>query len=168
MSAGSPPLHEVIGQIPDIGMLQDITLHLDAGLASSLGYHRHSLVRFAPKLIRCFAGLECNGPRQRCVVEIVFVSDFDFALGLLDMVMDCGHGMGRLTGFKYVELRMGYLHKTMERMEFLVRTYTHLNGDLAVTLGEGKLLDDERDVCWTYRPRQVSEVVAVPRERRAR
>ena len=59
---------------------------------------------------------------------------------------------------------MGYLHKTMERMEFLVRTYTHLNEDPAVTLGEGKLLNDERDVCWTYRPRQVSEVVAVPRE----
>lgn len=155
----------MIGQIPDIGMLQDITLHLDAGLATSLGYHRHSLVRIAPKLIRCFAGLECNGPRQRCVVEIAFVSDFDFVVGLMDMISDCGQGMGRLTGFRNVELRMGYLHKTMERMEFVVRMYTHLNEDIAVTLGEGKLLDDERDVCWTCRPRKVSEVVAVQRER---
>ena len=62
----------------------------------------------------------------------------------MDMISDCGQGRGRLTGFKNVELRMGYLHKTMERMEFVIRMYTHLNEDIAVTLGEGKLLDDER------------------------
>lgn len=54
---------------------------------------------------------------------------------------------GSIDRVRNVELRMGYLHKTMERMEFVVRMYTHLNEDIAVTLGEGKLLGDERDVC---------------------
>lgn len=81
------------------------------------------------------------------------VNGYDLGLwtrnGSIDRVQECG-------------VEDGYLHKTMERMKLVVRMYTHLNEDIAVTLGEGKLLDDERDVCWTYRPWKVSEVVAVP------
>ena len=165
MPAGSPPLHEVMGQIPDIGMLQDITLHLDGRLAASLGYNKLSLVIFATMLIKRFAGLESSVPRQRFVVEIVFDSNSDFAAGLLDMMTDVGTGMDRLTGFKTVELRTRYLRKTRGRMEFLVPLYTHLKEDLAMTLGEGKLVHDEGDICWTYHPWKVNEVVAAPRER---
>lgn len=120
-SVRSPPLHEEIEHIPDLTQLQDITLHLDTGVAFLLGYDKLDLVRSGTMLINHFAKLDLGVPRKRCLVKIEFILDASFLFGPHKTAAEFKDALGCLTGFKTVEVRVGHLQK--RRLEYMLPLY---------------------------------------------
>lgn len=151
-SVRSPPLHEEIEHIPDLTLLQDITLHLDTGAAFLLGYNKLELVRSGTMLINHFANLDSGVPRRHCLVEIEFILDFSFLFGAYKAARDFKDALGSLTGFKIVEVKIGHLQK--RRLEYMFPLYKALDERLTMTLGEGEGGYNEGRFCLIYRPQR--------------
>lgn len=155
-TAGSPPLHEEIKNIPDIRLLQDITINLDVGTAFSLGYKKAKFAGSATMLISYLARLDPAFPGKRCVVVIELVLDASFLLGLVMTAGRFKDALGRLTAFRTVEVKIGHLRMRLGGdLDCMAPLYNALDERLAMTLGGGeKGCDEEGRFCLVYHPRR--------------
>lgn len=155
-TAGSPPLHEEIENIPDITLLQDITINLDVGTAFSLGYEKAKFAGSATMLINYIARLDPAFPGKRCVVVIELVLDASFLLGLVMTAGRFKDALGRLTAFRTVEVKIGHLRMRLGGdLDCMAPLYNALDERLAMTLGGGeKGCDEEGRFCLVYHPRR--------------
>lgn len=155
-SAGSPPLHEGVEKLPALAFLQDVTINLDVGTAFSFDYEKPRFGTVAAMLINHFARLDASVQRKRCVVEIDFVLDASFLIGLCSPAGYFKDALGCLTRFKTVEVKMGHLQMRLGGgVEGMIPLYDALDKRLAKTLGEGKGRLEERRFCLEYHPRRV-------------
>lgn len=154
-SAGSPPLHEAFENMSAITLLQDITLRLDVGTAFSFDYFKLQFAGVATMLVNHIAKLDPGVPRKRCVVEIEFVLDQAFLLGLFKTAGDFKDALGCLTGFNTVEVKLGHLKMRLGGVvESMIPLYNALDERLATTLGEGKGRYKKGHFCLVYHPRR--------------
>lgn len=154
--AGSPaPPQEILLGIPAIPLLQDVVLRLDVGAAFGLGLSKPDFAAVATKLVNAFARCDSGVPRRRCVVEIECVLDTAFLVGSCRTAHGFKEALGRLTGFKTVEVKMRTL--PMRRRLILDRLfplYDALDERLAMTLREGKVGHREGYPRLVYHPRR--------------
>ncbi|KAL9126825.1 MAG: hypothetical protein Q9175_007853 [Cornicularia normoerica] len=149
-SADAPPLHEEIGNVPAVTLLQDITLHFDTGTAFSIGHNWMGVVRSATMLINHFAKLDPSARRTRIVVEVIAVFAAEAFLEPSKTAGDFKDALGHLAGFQTVEVKIG--HVKMKRLECMVPLYKALDEKLAMTLGNGEGGYEEGRFCLVYHP----------------
>lgn len=98
-------------------------------------------------------------PRKRCVVDTeLFLDAVPRLFRPYNSAIDLTDALGRLTGFKVVEVKVGYAdlrwRLTMAE-EHMRPLHDALNERLAMKLGEVKTdYDKGRACCWTYHPRR--------------
>lgn len=147
-----PLLHEVIHSMPAITLLQDITLPIVilVGILDNLGSGE-----MATTLINSFAELDPGVTRKRCVVEIEIVRDPVARFWRRsNTAVDVTNALGRLTGFKTVEVKLGYsLHWGDGPGKRRVKSLREaLSESLTMKFGEAEKGSDERCFCWIYHP----------------
>ena len=153
IAAGSPPLYTTLHRIPELEMLQNITIRLDVKKAVSLGYeNKRQCIGSVAAVVTHFAGLESNSQRKRCVVEIKFVSEFNSAKQYMTFMRVFNDAFGRLTKFETAELKIEYLRKDPGSQALLYDD--NLFDGLAVTLGPAKRFGQEGDIHLEYHPRR--------------
>lgn len=157
-----PPLNQEIRRIPGLEQLQDIVIHIDPCTGRFHGYDHTQVIESGTALINYFAGLDSGIQRKSCKVQVGFVSAYDFldvALEITDRFKDA---IGRLTGFKAVELKITYYNEIMGPRgrlsgprQVLNKLCTSLDGMLALKLGKGEQVNGGKDHSWIYHPQQV-------------
>ena len=166
VAADSPPLRKEILGIPAIEMLQDITIRLDASVAKSLGYNEFEIVEYAITLIKYFAGLDSNVPRNCCVIETVSISPMEFFGPCACALLGFRDAVSRLTGFKTVELKIWYSQRSAvfaDAANFLSRLFTSPDGSLVVGLGDGERVFEQEHVRCIFHPQRGRTWAAVSR-----
>lgn len=150
LSSCGPLLHEVIDSMPAITLLQNITLHINVG---AIFHDELVFAKSATGLINSFADLDPGVPRKRCVVEIEpFLSH---SCGTYNTATDLTDALGRLMGFKTVEVTVGYsgfrwFSRSAE--EFMKPLLDALDETLTKNFGKVKKGSDKRCFCWIYHP----------------
>lgn len=135
-------------------MLQDINIFLDVGVKMLGRYNKVQLVESATTLINHFAGLDSAAPRKRCVVEMVFISIGDFVISQRGEMVQFREAMGRLTGFRVVELKMWKLQVNITPVNFLLAMFA-CSGEMLVTrLGNEERVHGQEYVRCIFYPQE--------------
>ena len=162
LMTGLPPLHQEIRRIPGLEILQDITIHVDHHEGCCLGHDSTKVIKYGTALINYFAGLDSGVQRKRCVIKVDFFSSWDFLEVASEMMGGFKDAVGRLTGFKAVELKISYYNDRLGPKGRLWAPrptpntlWTSLDEMLAMKLGKGKQVHGKTDHEWIYYPQQV-------------
>ena len=154
VKTGSRLLHREIRRIPDLEKLQDIRIHIDP---RCFEHDKTKVIEYGTALINHFAGLDSGVQRKRCVIEVTFFYGRD----LLDVSSEIKgrfkDAVGRLQGFKAVELQMWYYNSVSgpwDPRRFISTLCTSLDDMLAMVLGKGNYVQRENIHTWVYHPQQ--------------
>ncbi len=135
-------------------MLQDITIHIGVLGSRSLGDRSDGLPEWKHMLIKYYASLESKVPRKRCVIEVDFATEIGYVLKMVETILSFRNALSRLTGFKVVELKTGYLQTGGNLIESPIALCNLLDKKLGMTLGEAKRFYAEGHISLIYHPQE--------------
>ena len=155
-----PPLHQEIRRIPDLEELQDIIIHVDPSAGGHTEHDNAKDIEYGTALINYFAGLDSGVQRKRCVIQVDFVSGWDFLDLHLELQGGFKDAIGRLRGFKAVKLEISFCDECMGPRVLgprdLLNTFcTTLYNMLESELGKGEQVHGRTDYSCVYHPQQV-------------
>ena len=159
---GSPPINLEVLRLPGLEQLQDIVIHVDPHAGRHYGYEDTKVIECGTVMINFFAGLDSSIQRKRCKIQVRFVRAWDLLDAVLEITDGFKDAVGRLTGFKTVQLKISYFDELIgprRRLSgprrVLNTLCTSLDEMLALKLGKGEQVNGRTEHSWVYHPQQV-------------
>ncbi len=143
-----------IRSIKGLEMLQDITIHIGVLGSMSFRHRNDGLPEWKNMLIKYFASLESKVPRKRCVIEVDFSTEMGYVLKMVETIQTFRNTLSRLTGFRVVELKTGYLQMGGLLIDSPIALCNLLDKKLGMTLGEAKRFYAEGHISLIYHPQE--------------